>query len=387
MKDFKALLFEEFNIAVINKNKKIWMLRTESGRYYQDFTTNKYVALGWNKVPYSLLIDKDISDKVKKEKIQLLYPDETKPGLILGQLTTFYFKMKPGDFILIPSKSSKYLFIGKLKDIITDVKHKETDKEYCKCQYLHKRSVEWIKEISPSVDVYLTRTLRSHQAITNISEYSDLYFRNIFPCYIDENTLHFTLQKHTESNYSLCDSIKLQSSIVEILKLASELYGSLDNSESYIIKTAVGSPGIIELIIQNFNIENIIGILFIMSIVGVNSTVDSSGKKGFSIGIGGIIDKVNNLINDHKNRQLIDAEIRIKEAEAKRINAETEKIQAEARKTLSESKKIDVETRQIEQQLLSIPSAKKIEDTKINLSQPMQTLKQVTEKNEIDISA
>lgn len=90
MKDFKALLFEEFNIAVINKNKKIWMLRTESGRYYQDFTTNKYVALGWNKVPYSLLIDKDISDKVKKEKIQLLYPDETKPGLILGQLTTFY---------------------------------------------------------------------------------------------------------------------------------------------------------------------------------------------------------------------------------------------------------------------------------------------------------
>ena len=93
------------------------------------------------------------------------------------------------------------------------------------------------------------------------------------------------------------------------------------------------------------------------------------------------------LINDHKNRQLIDAEIRIKEAEAKRINAETEKIQAEARKTLSESKKIDVETRQIEQQLLSIPSAKKIEDTKINLSQPMQTLKQVTEQNEIDISA
>ena len=83
MKDFKTLLFEEFNIAVINKNKKIWMLRTESGRYYQDFTTNKYVALGWNKVSYSLLIDKDISDKVKKEKIQLLYPDETKPGLIL----------------------------------------------------------------------------------------------------------------------------------------------------------------------------------------------------------------------------------------------------------------------------------------------------------------
>ena len=79
------------------------MLRTESGRYYQDFTTNKYVALGWDKVPYSLLTDNEISDKVKIEKIQLLYPDETKPGLILGQLATFYFKMKPGDFILIPS--------------------------------------------------------------------------------------------------------------------------------------------------------------------------------------------------------------------------------------------------------------------------------------------
>ena len=269
----------------------------------------------------------------KKEQIQLLYPDESRPGLILSQLITFYFKMKSGDLILIPSQSSKRLFIGKLGDIVTDIKHEESEEEYAKCEYIHKRSVEWIKDISPNVDVYLNKALRSHQAITDVSEYSGVFFRNVFPYYIDRDSLHLTFKKQTDSNYSVWDSIKLQSSVVEIFQLVSKLYNISDNSETYIIKTAVGSQGIIEFIVQNFNDSNIVAILVLLTALGLGGNVskDSDGKISFSIGVTGIIDKINSLVNDHKNRQMIDAEIKIKEAEARKIDAETEKIQSETK--------------------------------------------------------
>lgn len=46
MTDFQMQLANEFNIPIKDENQKIWMLRTESGKFYRDFTTNNYVALG-----------------------------------------------------------------------------------------------------------------------------------------------------------------------------------------------------------------------------------------------------------------------------------------------------------------------------------------------------
>lgn len=414
MTDFQMQLANEFNIPIKDENQKIWMLRTESGKFYRDFTTNNYVALGWNEVPFSLISNKDTTNIFKKEQIQLLYPDESRPGLILSQLITFYFKMKSGDLILIPSQSSKRLFIGKLGDIVTDIKHEESEEEYAKCEYIHKRSVEWIKDISPNVDVYLNKALRSHQAITDVSEYSGVFFRNVFPYYIDRDSLHLTFKKQTDSNYSVWDSIKLQSSVVEIFQLVSKLYNISDNSETYIIKTAVGSQGIIEFIVQNFNDSNIVAILVLLTALGLGGNVskDSDGKISFSIGITGIIDKINSLVNDHKNRQIIDAEIKIKEAEARKIDAETEKIQSEtksdgniakatvktkladAEKTkaeavniISESKKTDAETEQIKSSFLQAPTAQQVQNTAANLSMPMHTLQQIANQNNINIGA
>lgn len=412
MTEFQMLLANEFNIPVKNENQKIWMLRTESGKFFRDFTTNNYVALGWDKVPYSLVADKDISKISKKEQIQLLYPDESKPGLILSQLNTFYYIMKPGDLVLIPSHSSKCLFIGKLGEIITNVEHEESDEEYAKCEYLHKRSVEWIKDISPNIDVYLNKALRSHQAITDVSEYSGVFYRNVFPYYIGGNSLHLTFKKQTDSSYSVCDSIKLQSSVMDIFQFVSDLYDIPNNSDTYIIKTAVGSPGIIEFIVPNCNDGNLVALLLLLLVFGGGLSRDSDGKISFSFGITGIIDKINGLVNDHKNRQLIDAEIKIKEAEARKIDAETEKIRsdtksdsniakatvktkladaektkAEAVKITSESGKIDAETEQIKSSLLSTPTAQQIQDATTNLSEPMNTLQQIAEHNNINISA
>ena len=239
-----------------------------------------------------------------------------------------------------------------------------------------------------------------------------MFYRNVFPYYIDGVSLHITFKKQTDSSYSVLDSINLQSSVVKIFQSVSALYNVPDNSETYIIKTAVGSQGIIEFIVQNFNDSNIVAILFLLTALGGSVSKDSDGKISFSIGVTGIIDKINSLVNDYKNRKMIDAEIKIKEAEARKIDAETEKIRsetksnsniakatvktkladaektkAEAVKIISESKKADAETEQIKSSLLQTPTAQQVQNATSNLSVPMNTLQQIANQNNINISA
>ena len=69
MKDFKTLLFEEFNIAVINKNKKIWMLRTE--------IKPGFVSSGNNNCIFSFFTLSEISLSIKREYDTLFHPRAT----------------------------------------------------------------------------------------------------------------------------------------------------------------------------------------------------------------------------------------------------------------------------------------------------------------------
>lgn len=401
MTELQFALIKEFEIPVRDSEQRIWMLRTESGRFYRDFTKNNYVALGWDKVPVSVINDMEISEKSKKEKIGLLYPDESRPGLILSQLNTFYFKMKPCDLILIPSESSKQLFMGTIGDIIDSVEHIESEDGYDKCEYSHKRSVKWIKAISPNIDVYLNKALKSHQAVTDVTEYADLFYRNIFPYYIEGQSIHLTFQKNTESNFSVCDSIELQMAVIEIFKAVSKMYGLQDNSKTFKLKTAVGSPGIIEFIVENFNPANIVSVLLVLLATGGTISKDDNGKTSLSIGVSSIIDRVNNLLNDKKSRELIDAQIRKSDAETQKILAEikndktmtkanAEKTKAEAKekeananKILSESKKIEAETEKI----LSSISPEQLQTSEHTITEPMERLQQVSTQNNISISA
>ena len=70
-----------------------------------------------------------------------------------------------------------------------------------------------------------------------------------------------------------------------------------------------------------------------------------------------------------------------------RTAADAEKTKAEAVKITSESGKIDAETEQIKSSLLSTPTAQQIQDATTNLSEPMNTLQQIAEHNNINISA
>lgn len=324
-------------IPEIPKEQNIWLVRTKGGSYYNDFTVNKYIALGWDKISRELIVNSSMSNDSKKEKISKLYPDEKRPGLIFGQLYNFYCVMKKGDLVLISSEGSKFFRVGILGDEIAEISHKkDSENEYVVCSYKHKKSVKWIAEIDVCQDVYLSKFIKVQHAISNITEYSGYIYRNIYSCYIVEDQIHLSLQKTSTTQFGMRSNVELQSIILDTIDLCNELYNGDNNLKDVVIKTAVGSPGFLEIILTS-SIPTFFSALFIVnSILGKFKDSDGNTRNG----IIGLIDEINKLLNDHTNRKKIAAETKaiqenyeldkeLKRAQIEKVKAETRKINIE----------------------------------------------------------
>ena len=180
--------------------------------------------MGWDLVSPELIQDKEKSKDSKKEAIEKLYPDEKRPGLIYGQMDTFYNKMKKGDFIIIPSAGGRKISIGKIGDFSEEIYHQNETEDYPKCEYHHKRLVEWIKTVDSWQDIYLFKAIRAQQTISDITEVSALVFRNLFPVYVSGNTIHLMLQKETDNELNAFSNVEMLMGIFEILEETAELY-------------------------------------------------------------------------------------------------------------------------------------------------------------------
>lgn len=364
-----------FNIPVVSESQQVWFLRTSGGDYYDDFRYNNYVAIGWDKIP-SEWIDKRtsvsktddinvtnsisivdetrplsaLSEKEFKNRVSYLYPEEKRPGLVYGQLNSFYNVMRVGDWIVIPSKSTQDLTIGILGDIVYgDIEARKIviEKDYAICGYTHKRSVIWKKEFPSSYDIYLQKSLRAQQTISNITEISYLVFRHLYPVYVVGNEVRVTFQKTTEEELNVLNDIDLITSIIDIAEQIASLYKVESFAKDFSMKTAVGSPGIIELIIPilNSSAPMVWGVIILRLLLG---KYDS--EKGIYTGLNTIFNMVNKHLNDKKERSLKDAEIRemdantlVKTAEAEKIQAETEKIKIETELLKKQSEDIGFE--------------------------------------------
>lgn len=367
--------FTVLSIPEISNEKQIWFIRTNGGLYYNDFITNKYVALGWDAVSIDLLLNSSISNDAKKEKISELYPDEKRPGLIFSQLYNFHCVMNNGDLVLIPSEGTKFIRVGILGETVEEVSHiNNSNEEYVVCSYTHKRKVQWISEIDVSRDIYLSKIIKVQQTISNITEYADYIYRNIYSCYIVDDFIHLSLQKTSSSDLEMKSNVELQASILEIVDIFYELYGEDETYKKITIKTAVGSPGFIEVILS-YALSTTAAVVFIVNtILGKLKDSDGSTKKG----IIGLIDEINKLRNDHIDRKKKIAETKVIE---ENIQLDKELKQAQINKINAETRKINAETDALEQSL--VPSNKKMEKAVEDLEKTSEKLKDVTDKNSI----
>ena len=365
--DLLTTLAIEFGIPKTRKNQKIWFFRTKAGIYYEDFKRNGYIALGWDKVPKSLIVEDDPNRESQKKQIQALYPTEARPGLILGQMNVFYNEMHEGDLVIIPSIGSKVITVGTIGSVIDDVEHTQEGPEYVLCTYKHKRNVTWINSIHCWQDIYLFKAIKAQQTISDMTSEATLVMRNIFPVYISENELHFTIQKQTKDDLSLAANVDLLSGILQIADATSELYGKGSIRKDIAMKTAAGSPGFIEMILPSIPVSIIIGVWLVRFALGSQKGEDGSKVTG----IMAFISKIDELVTNHKNREKTDAETqkilaenKLIEAKADQMKAEADKSRAEAELYRAQAVKINEEARALaleNQQIELLPSGKTTE--------------------------
>lgn len=312
-------------IPTVLAAQRVWIVRTKGGRYYQDFSRNGYIALGWDKIPLRWIADEgrnkqDVIDDIKDE-----YPEEKRPGLIYGQLVDFVRVMASGDYVVIPSEGSNFVNIGTIGNIYTVEPNAQQifEDDYQRCEYHLRRSVTWHKEASVNEDIYLSKMLRAQQTISDITKYADLIYRNLHDLYYIDGTLSLTLRKSSNTATALSDEAKLLCTIDETVRMVCEFLGETEPVRIE-KKAAMSSPGFLQLIVTSVsNFAELIAFQQIFKTVG--GKIKAANGEDVAQGLPAITQAVSNLFNDKTERDL-------KRAQMRKMDAETEKIQAETRK-------------------------------------------------------
>ena len=133
---------------------------------------------------------------------------------------------------------------------------------------------------------------------------------------------------------------------VQINGALSKYFNVENESDKIKIKTAVGSPGFLEILLPSIPISAVAVACIFRTLVG--KTKNSNGE--MASGIMAIISKGNDLLNDHSNRKKIKAEIG-------QIDAATKKTYAEAAQIEANIKKTEAETLLISKSIQEIPTA------------------------------
>ena len=105
-------------IPIVPNERRYWLIRTESGIFYDDFIKGGYIAIGYDKIGLTAI--QEVHKSTAGNDILLLrglknlsgalFTQKDKPGKasrVAGQLYRFIYGMQTGDVVLIPSENSE----------------------------------------------------------------------------------------------------------------------------------------------------------------------------------------------------------------------------------------------------------------------------------------
>lgn len=111
-----------------------------------------------------------------------------------------------------------------------------------------------------------------------------------------------------------------------VMDAVASLYGKDEFKKDVTIKTAVGSPWFLELIIPAIPISLIATVFLINYAIGKEKT-----ENGSVTGVLALVTKFNELVNDYHNRKKTDAETYLIQMQAEKTKAEADLIKAQAK--------------------------------------------------------
>lgn len=296
-------------------NKSYWMVRTDDGTNYPTFSENNIVALNVRNISIGHIQELFRQNNDKKECVQLIKSYlirehaaghirlsyeigkqgySTNVGRLAGQIYAMAFEMHFGDIVLIPSHGASELKIGKIADadmIIDDALNN---------QFSIARRVEWLKTISKrKLDPCLYKALGAHQAVSNISDYSEYIERNYHSYFTIDDKMHYVLTVNNDT----ISAVSLSRFVLGILDTAQEISNTCGlelNMDDVEFTINVNSPGKFSFI---STVKASILVIAVATAIGGGTlhyqNLEMSTNGAFST----LVEGINSLLDANENRR------------------------------------------------------------------------------------
>lgn len=234
-------------VPKINEDKGYWFVRTDGGKFFEEYTSKDYIGIGWNEVTLTDMRNKTSSDIKHKIAQTFGYNEELKKGK--GKITSIYNKilrfeaLREGDLIIVPSVDSRRLAFGEIQDqsIYTEVD------DIVECPYYKRRRVKWLRfEEFKSLDNVFFNIKKSRHSISDIKKYSkyiDVVTNSLF---FKNDSAHFVLDITTNEEINIDELVNLITKYKEIVNSVNEFYNLHEDVQSASIRLNLQSPGNIE---------------------------------------------------------------------------------------------------------------------------------------------
>ena len=284
-------IYELLNIEQIPANRNYWLIRTESGKYFDDFIKNGYVAIGWDEFSNKKDFEQ-LSEKVLKERISSVYPTEKKPGYIYNQINRFMSEIKIDDMILIPSENSTQIAFGIVtQDFFTrNISKNLNNSNTLQCLFKKCIKVNWKSTmLKDNFDPYLRMLLFTHTTISDINDYKEYINRILYSSYVIDNIVHTTFNVTSNNNINATDLLKFLNLISqESIDVFNSVTGAKLSKDTIDIKLSVQSPGPIEFI--GYSTGAILAVCAVSAFLfGIKLNVHLFGVIEFSVDTPGLL--------------------------------------------------------------------------------------------------
>lgn len=317
---------EEYNVPIvrIDESTSYWLVRTNSGAYFQDFLLENYIGINWN--------DFNDPDEFKEQhrervtyKISKSYPDNKQPGHTFSHIKRFFHEMQIGDIVMIPSEDSKFIAFGEISSDVYIQDLSQTELDEGECPYEKRREVNWIKTVDrKKLDPYLYKMMNSHLTISNANDYADAIDRTLYSYYYKGDKSHLVLNVKQDNDISLIDLLDALQSPLDAVDLIQDPTNPENefNKKDLDAKLRVQSPGIIEFVSSGnaFGMAIVLGIFLVGLAGGKFNFTASKEKIEGEMSTDGLLEKIlsfKKLNRDAASKEVEDVSNKLKNAQEK----------------------------------------------------------------------
>ena len=294
----KTMNIEEIlnRVDNVKPESNYWFVRTDYGKYFDEFVENRYIAIGWDFLSLFELKNKNedyIRTKIiKEEKINVsTFGGKVKVSTIYNKISTF-ISLKKDDVVVIPSKNSDELAFGRIVD---DYAYEdENAKEFRK-----RHKVEWfaLKSMRDLNPIFFKVKSNQH-TISNITDYAPHIDRVMGRLFKKNDKTHFVLNIESPEDIKYDDLEILMRNIKTLVGNINDKFGFNDNLDEFYVKISLQSKGSLELIKTG---KALTILAFILSLTSCNNNepIDDMIQK-FMFENEQLLSQTNEVINNLK---------------------------------------------------------------------------------------